>query len=43
MTFGLQDETEYETDSEEETDGRQILKPVFIKKTERDVRPDFSL
>lgn len=33
----MQDETEYETDSDEEGYGQQILKPQFIRKAERDV------
>ncbi len=35
----MQDETEYETDSEDEGYGLQVLKPQFIRKAERDVSP----
>ena len=33
----LQDETEYETDSEDEVYGQQLLKPVFVPKADREV------
>ena len=32
------DESEYETDSEDEEDGRRLLKPVFVPKQAREVR-----
>ena len=33
----MQDETEYETDSEDEVYGQQLLKPVFVPKADREV------
>lgn len=33
----VQDETEYETDSEDEVYGQQLLKPVFVPKADREV------
>ena len=35
--LSLQDETEYETDSEDEGYGQQLLKPMFVSKSEREV------
>ena len=39
--FDAQESSEYETDSEEEeeTYGRRLIKPVFVPKEDRDVRP----
>lgn len=33
----IQDETEYETDSDDEVYGQQLLKPMFVSKSEREV------
>ncbi len=32
-----EESSEYETDSEDETNARQLLKPVFVRKSEREV------
>lgn len=33
-----QESSEYETDSEDEANARQLLKPLFVPKAQRDVR-----
>lgn len=33
----LQESSEYETDSDDETNARQLLKPMFVPKAARDV------
>ena len=34
----MQESSEYETDSEDEANARQLLKPMFVPKAQRDVR-----
>jgi hypothetical protein len=34
----VQESSEYETDSEDEANARQLLKPMFVPKAQRDVR-----
>lgn len=37
LVSAQEESSEYETDSEDETNARQLLKPVFVRKSEREV------